>query len=194
MFWPQQTETPSQLPRNSSELIFCVLKVGTTSEQTHAAYLNTQHKRRAIRHSLSSPQTHLHLQTSWRFFFFSSLGGGSWSTRTLKHLEAKQLQMSAWRQRFDQVYETSMVCPKKTMIYRDYKAWSIFNPGDMQTICLQKIWEILQQKYRVIFTCMLSRSRILVDIKGFVCDSTLILCCVNIVRESIIIANVSSVE
>lgn len=41
---------------------------------------------------------------------------------------------------------------------------------------------------------MLSRSRILVDIKGFVCDSTLILCCVNIVRESIIIANVSSVE
>lgn len=42
--------------------------------------------------------------------------------------------MSAWRQRFDLVDETSMVCSKKTMIYRDYETSHGFSSEDMQTL------------------------------------------------------------
>jgi hypothetical protein len=59
-----------------------------------------------------------------------------------------------------------MLCPKKTMIYRDLKAWGAFNSEDMQNLCLQKEWEIPQQNYGMISKCVPLRTRILVDIKG----------------------------
>lgn len=55
------------------------------------------------------------------------------------------LQLSAWRQRFDPVYGTHVVCPNKTILHRDYKARGVFNSEDMQTVCLQKWREIPQQ-------------------------------------------------
>lgn len=66
------------------------------------------------------------------------------------------LQLSAWRQRFDQVYGTRVVCPNKTILYRDYKAWGVFNSEDMQTVCLQKWREIPQQLYRNVSKYVLS--------------------------------------
>lgn len=42
--------------------------------------------------------------------------------------------MSAWRQRFDLVDETSMVCSKKTMIYRDYETSHGFSSEDIQIL------------------------------------------------------------
>lgn len=66
------------------------------------------------------------------------------------------LQLSAWRQRFDQVYGTRVVCPNKTILCRDYKAWGVFNSEDMQTVCLQKWREIPQQSDGMVSKYVLS--------------------------------------